>query len=334
MLIKPDIEDEVIISCLWDAYGLKVEEVIFLPLGADLNTAVYRVRVVAGRGYFLKLRRGGFHEAVVLVPRYLADLGIRQVIRPIETKEGRLWASFGLFKVILCPYVEGVNGIDAGLTEGQWVEFGETVKRLHSVGISAAITSSVPMEMFSSKWRAVVMAFLGRLENEVFCEPVAVEMALFLKAKTQEVRRIVRRAEELAGLLRGQPIEYVLCHGDIHGWNLLINTAGALYVVDWDTLIFAPKERDLMFIGAGIGDSGRRSIEEEQLFYKGYGETTINHAAIAYYRYERVIEDIGVYCEQIFLSDEGGDDRLQLFEYLKSNFLSNGTIERANEADR
>ena len=43
MLEKPDIRDENIIACLLNEYGLLVVQVIFLPLGADLNTAVYRV---------------------------------------------------------------------------------------------------------------------------------------------------------------------------------------------------------------------------------------------------------------------------------------------------
>ena len=43
MLIKPDLKDEEIIACLRDAYGLDIATVSFLPLGADFNTAVYRV---------------------------------------------------------------------------------------------------------------------------------------------------------------------------------------------------------------------------------------------------------------------------------------------------
>jgi spectinomycin phosphotransferase len=38
--------------------------------------------------------------------------------------------------------------------------------------------------------------------------------------------------------------------------TLIVDKENALYIVDWDTLIFAPVERDLMFIGAGIWDSG------------------------------------------------------------------------------
>lgn len=43
MLEKPDIQDESIIVCLQGEYGLNVVRLVFLPLEADLNTAVYRV---------------------------------------------------------------------------------------------------------------------------------------------------------------------------------------------------------------------------------------------------------------------------------------------------
>ena len=334
MLIRPDLADEEIVRCLRDAYGLNVDKISFLPLGADLNTVIYCITTSSQTDYFLKLRRGEFIDAAVTVPKYLADLVIKQVIPPLVTEAGRLWASLASFKAILYPYVEGRNGMEVKLSDQQWIEFGATMKKFHSADIPPTITSGVQRETFPSKWRETVKTFLGRIEDEVFGEPVAEEMALFLKSKSREILKLVRCAENLARLLQKQPLDYVLCHADIHGWNLLIDKEGALYVVDWDTLIFAPKERDLMFIGAGIGDSGRTPLEEEVLFYKGYGQININQAAIAYYRYERVIEDIGVYCEQIFLSDEGGEDRIRSFEYLQSNFLPNGTIERACQSDK
>lgn len=102
--------------------------------------------------------------------------------------------------------------------------------------------------------------------------------------------------------------------------------------MDWDTLVFAPKERDLMFIGAGIGDTGRTPFEEEALFYQGYGPVGINQDAIAYYRFERIIEDIGEYCKHIFLSDEDTEERMQSFAYVQANFRPNGTIERAYQS--
>ena len=43
MLEHPDLQDEHIIACVQDAYRVSVVHVAFLPLGADRNTAVYRV---------------------------------------------------------------------------------------------------------------------------------------------------------------------------------------------------------------------------------------------------------------------------------------------------
>ncbi|MBL3285104.1 Phosphotransferase family protein [Rickettsiales endosymbiont of Paramecium tredecaurelia] len=333
MLIKPNLKNEEIIACLRDAYGLTIEKVVFLPLGADFNTAVYRVTTTDGADHFLKLGSGGFLEASVSVPKYLADLDIKQVIPPLATKTGQLWAGLASFKAILYPYVEGRNGVETKLSEDHWFQFGAAIKKLHSTDISASITKDVSRETFSSKWRETVKAFLVRIESEVFEEPVAVKMALLLKSKRCEILKLVERAEELAFAIQKQPIDYVLCHADMHGWNLFVDKENALYIVDWDTLIFAPVERDLMFIGAGIWVSSLTAAEEESLFYQGYGQTKINQDAMAYYRFERIIQDIGDYCEYIFLSDEGGDNRMQCFEYLKSNFVPKGTIERAYQAD-
>ena len=334
MLIKPDLKDEEIIACLLDAYGLTIDKILFLPLGADFNTAVYRVTTNNGSDYFLKLRSGEFLEASVSVPKYLADLGIKQVIPPLVTKTGELGASLASFKAILYPYVEGHNGVDDKPSDNHWVQFGATVKKLHSLSIPSSITQDVSRETFSSKWRETVKAFLMCIENEVFEEPVAVKMAAFLKSKRCEILKLVKRAEKLAITIQKQPLDYILCHADMHGWNLIVDKEGALYIVDWDTLIFAPVERDLMFVGAGIWDSSLTAAEEESLFYQGYGQITINKDVLCYYRFERIIQDIGDYCEYIFLSDEGGEDRMQCFEHLQPVFLPNGAIERACQSDK
>lgn len=334
MLEKPELKDEKIINCLKTEYGLSVEKIAFLPLGADLNTAVYRVVTNDETVYFLKLRRGEFDEAAVAVPKYLSDLGIKQIIPSLTTQTGQLWASLAPFKVILYPYVEGHNGFERNLSDQQWVEFGAALKRFHTADIPSAITSSIQREKFSPQWRDTVKMFLERIEAETFDEPVAVEMAAFLKIKGDETLELVKRAERFAQMLQEQPPEFILCHADIHAWNLLIDDNDAFYMVDWDTLIFAPKERDLMFVGGGLGGNGHTPREEEALFYQGYGQTQIDPIAMAYYRYERIIEDIAVYCGQIFLSDEGGEDRKQSLEYLKSNFLPNCTIEMACQSDK
>jgi spectinomycin phosphotransferase len=334
MLEKPDVKDEKIITCLKYEYGLSIDKIAFLPLGADLNTAVYRAVADDETPYFVKLRRGDFDEASVTVPKFLSDLGIKQIIPALPTETGQLWASLPPYTVILYPFVEGHNGFEVHLSDQQRVEFGTALKQLHTAAIPAAITNKVRREVFSPRWRETVKLCLARIEQETFDEPMAVELAAFLKTKRAETFELVKRAEQLASALQAQTPEFILCHGDIHGWNLLLDVNNLLYIVDWDTLIFAPKERDLMFIGIGLGGYGHTRQEEEILFYQGYGQTQVNPIALAYYRYERIIEDIAVICEQIFLSDEGGQDRKQALEILKAQFLPNSSIKIAYQSDK
>ena len=156
-----------------------------------------------------------------------------------------------------------------------------------------------------------------------------------MKSKRDEITHLIERTEQLASELQSKPLELVLCHTDIHGRNILISDDDKLHVVivDWDNPILAPKERDLMFIGGGI-DEIWKSKREEAVFYEGYGKTEINLSALAYYRYERVIEDLVVICEQLLLTDEGGADRERSYGWFTSNFEPGSTIEIAEKTDR
>ena len=69
MLEKPDLPDRIILAGLQEAYGLQAYQLTFLPLGADVNTAVYRAVARDGAAYFLKLRKVGFDPISVTVPQ-------------------------------------------------------------------------------------------------------------------------------------------------------------------------------------------------------------------------------------------------------------------------
>lgn len=334
MLEKPDLQDEKIIACLQDEYGLLVVQVAFLPLGADRDTAVYRVVADDETPYFLKLRGGVFGEIAVALPKFLSDQGIVQIIAPLATKTGQLWASLDAFKLILYPFVEGHNGYEVNLSDRPWVDFGTALKRIHTAVVPPALSRRIQQETYSPQWREIVKTFLERVEDDAFDDPIAVKLAAFLKARRDEILDLVGRAERLAQALQARSPEFILCHSDIHAGNILIDANDAFYIVDWDDPILAPKERDLMFVGGGQFGAGHSPQEEGALFYRGYGQTQIDPIALAYYRYERIIQDIAVFCEQIFLTNEGGEDREQSFQYLTSNFLPNGVLEIAYKSDK
>ncbi len=334
MLTKPDVQDEEIVACLENEYGLPGIQITFLPLGADFDTAAYRASAKNGTAYFVKLRRGDFEKIAVTLPKVLSEQGIRQIIPPLPTSTGGLWASLGVFRLILYPFVEGRDGYDAALSEHQWRALGVALRAVHSLQVPAALRRSIPQESYSPQWREAVRMFLERLEHDVFEEPVAAELGRFLRARREQTLHMVWRAEELAAALQAHALDLVVCHSDIHAGNVLLTAGDDLYIVDWDSPVLAPKERDLMFVGGGLFGRWYSADEEERAFYQGYGAVKLETNALAYYRYERIVQDIAAYCDLIFSSGEGGEDREQSLRYVQLNYQPGGTIEQAYRADR
>lgn len=329
MLTPPDIPDAALVTALREAYGLDGATVTFLPLGADTSTAVYRADLLAGQPLFVKLRRGAIDEASVVVPRWLADRGVAQVIPPLPARDGRLWAPLAGFTLICYPFVEGHDGFEVELSEEHWRAFGTAMAALHSAGAPAGLAATLRRERFDPAWRAHVRGFMATLESAAPPDQAAADLVAFLREQHAEVAELAARAEALAAELRADPPPFVLCHGDAHAGNVLVDQAGALYLVDWDTIVLAPKERDLMFVGGAQGFRGCSPEEELARFTRGYGSAPVDRRALAYYRYERIVQDLAAFWDQLFLSPDGGEDRALALRYVKDNFRPGGTIDAA-----
>lgn len=333
MLEKPDLADELIVRCLDAEFGLRAAEIAFLPLGADRNTAVYRV-AADGRTFFCKLRGGVFDETSVTLPRYLSEQGIAQIIAPLTGRSGQLWGSLGAYKVILYPFVAGRDGYEQALSAEQWRAYGAALRRIHSLALPAALAGRIRREDFSGHWRATARGLVERAAVETHADPVSAGTAALLREQRAVILDLVGRAERLAAKLKKRPGERVLCHSDLHAGNFLLAADGAFFIVDWDDPILAPRERDLMFVGGGQVASWLGPEDEERLFYGGYGPGPVDQEALAYYRYERIVVDIAAFCEQILLPGSGDEDREQSLRYLASNFDSGGVLEIAERMER
>lgn len=330
MLEKPNIADEDIAACLRGAYGLEVAGVAFLPLGADVNTAVFCATTSAQTDYFVKLRRGEFGETAVSLPKYLHDQGNAHIVPPLPTLAGGLWGELGDYRVILYPFVAGRNGYEVGLTEVQWRQFGAAVRQLHTAMLPPTLWEQIPRYHTTNRWREAVRGLLA--VGEPFVDGLARETAVFLQSQQDDLLALIARAEQLSTVVDSLT-DLVVCHADLHAGNLLLDQSGRLFVVDWDTLLLAPRERDLLFVGGGLLGSWCSAAEEVALFAAGYGETAVNRAALAYFRYDRLLEDIALYGEELLFSDADSPDRVQALYYLQTNFRPNGTIALARQAD-
>lgn len=293
----------MIAACLAAQYGLRPASITFLPIGNDFKAAVYRVVATEGTAYFLKIRFGPAFEPGLLAPRALCDLGIRNILAPLRTKTSRLWCPLdedGGATVVLYPFVQGENAKIVGLSDDQWREFGSTLRAVHASGLEARYRDLLRTEDFALPAAAVVRRLMAGLSDAAFASPAAMDFARFWLDNAARIHELLARVEALGSRLRAKLFAQVLCHGDIHGANILVAEDGRIWLVDWDGPLLAPRERDLLFVvGSRIG----RWVtpREEDVFFAGYGPTEIDAEALAYYRYERRIEDFGENGERVFL---------------------------------
>jgi spectinomycin phosphotransferase len=288
VLTKPGIPDETIVKCATESFGLRISNAIFLPIGADVNNAVYRLTTHDAARYLLKLRRGTFDEIAVRLPAYLHARGISRVMAPLATPTKALWANAHGFAWVLYPFFEGKTGFEVSLSATQWIALGETIRAVQSESLQVELLSRLPRESYSARDRTIVKRLDAELEQRSFGDSVAARFADLWTAKRDDVRTIVGRAEQLASEMEQGHGEFVLCHSDLHARNVLLRGEDELVIIDWDEPILAPKERDLMFVGGGVGGIWNDPSEAGR-FYKGYGPAEIDAVALAYYRYERIV---------------------------------------------
>lgn len=328
MLEKHILSDITIISCLNTNYGIKVATLTFIPIGADINASTYKALTLDQTSYFIKLKREYQHDTSVGIVELLRSAGIEQIIPPVKTIHGKTTQHIDDFTLIVYPFVDGQDGFNRNLTDDQWVKLGKALKQVHKLEVPPSIQNQIRKETYSAKWRDAVRLIYPLIETDPIADEIGLKLHTFMKKNMPAIRRLVDRAEQLGRKLLEQSLEFVLCHSDIHAGNVLMDESSDIYLVDWDEPIMAPKERDLMFIGGGVGTIWNKPLEEK-LFYRGYGKTEINSTALAYYRHERVVEDIAEYCQALLLKTAGGNNRLEMYRHFIDMFEPQGVVEIA-----
>jgi spectinomycin phosphotransferase len=327
------LEKQSIIKCLNTDYRIEVVMLTLLPLGADMNASVYKAVSRDQTSYFVKLKRGHQHDIGIAIVELLHDAGFKEIIPPIKTILGLSTQPIEDFTLIVYPFVEGQDGFSRNLTDNQWFKLGNALKQVHEIDVPTAIQTRVRKEVYSPKWREAVRALYTHMEAESMGDEIALKLLKFMKANILAIRRLVDRAEQLGQQLQDQSHKLVLSHSDIHGGNVLIDGNDAIYIVDWDDPIMAPKERDLMFIGGGVANVWNKA-HEEAFFYQGYGATAINRTLLTYYRHERIVEDIAEYGHALLLTTSGCEaDRLEMYKQFIGMFDPNGVVDIAFKTD-
>jgi spectinomycin phosphotransferase len=280
---QPRIPEERLRACLQDQYDLIPITLEFLPRGHDYNAGVYRVVSEQGIAYLLKVTSRLLYEPSCLVPRYLRDRGITSVVAPIPTRSSALWAKLMDWTVIVYPWISGDSSL-TGMTNQQWKEVGSIFKRIHQLRLQPESFPSLRKETFDptvyARW---VRTFeTQHLHSQHGGSDSSRALRASWVAHQSTIHTAVTSLEKLAEMLKAYSFPYVICHADLHPANLLRDQHGHVFVIDWDEVMLAPKERDFIF------------IREPQAgaFWEGYGQREIDWMLLSYYLWERVIQDV------------------------------------------
>jgi spectinomycin phosphotransferase len=332
LIKKPNISDEKVISALQEHYSISAIGVEFLPLGLDSSAWAYRVEA-ENAIYFLKLRKEIPNPVGILIPRFLKEQGIRQVMAPLSTKDGEAWASVDGFFFIPYPFITGERVMDIGMSDAHWIEFGFALKQLHSTQPTPELLHQIKRETFVPNQLDYAKRLHGQIKAHNYDDPFQKELAAFWLEHYGMISTILERTEALSKRIQETELEFVLCHADIHTANLLLSDDDKIYIVDWDETILAPKERDMLFvIGSIFNDTS--DGQWEQLFFEGYGKTNVDPLALAYYRYDWCVEDMGEFAQDVFGRENiGAETKLNSIRWFTSLFAQGNSVDIALNTD-
>lgn len=256
-------------------YGLMHVRLTPAPRGFVAET--YYVDSDSGR-YFAKLVRPPF-DVPTLAPtlpvlRELRQLGIAQITYPIPALDGRLSLDLNGGLLVLFNYVAG-----------EWVfdfPFEPYVRLLASIhGLSDQIQTPLPRETFELTFMNDLLAVCERLWTDTFDHPQEHALAQWASARRSDLLRDIGIAEAAIKQLQSADLPFILTHGDAPG-NILYD-GQQVVLVDWDTVLLAPRERDTWFHRY---DANFLPLYRQ--FVPGYD---FDPTAYRFYLYKRYLED-------------------------------------------
>ncbi len=251
------------------AWGVAVDSLEYLPIGFGSHHWVATDGL--GLRHFVtadelssESRRGdevsalGLHlRSALAAAADLCAVGCDFVVAPIATRANDPFVRLDRYAVALYPFIEGrrfdvADSFDEVDREGVL----DMVATLHRVP-TAAIRPP-PTDGFVVPW---LDQLDGSMHREVAVTgPYAATASELLIDHEVELRRLIARYRALVARYVSDPGPVVITHGEIHPGNVMATSEGWV-IVDWDTVLLAPPERDLWRLAADGGPGLRGYVE-------------------------------------------------------------------------
>ncbi|WP_063822794.1 phosphotransferase enzyme family protein [Kribbella flavida] len=282
-------------------FGFAVVELTPVHTGADLAADVWKA-LTTDSLYAVKWSGGGT-DAGPLAAAYLADRGVKGVPAPVRTRDGQLWSMREGRRLTVAPWVKGRQAAETGLSDEQWTAYGVLLAEVHSTGPSEQLQRVLPrLNPINARMPALARQLHQRLTTAAPADEIEAELADVWAANHDTIARLL----ELAATLQPPQTTRVICHADPHLGNV-ITTGTAIHLIDWDDVVLAPREQDLLFLLGGMGSLGPTSPAQREAFFAGYGPVELDPDNLQYYRHARALEDVALWAEQAITGPDRAD---------------------------
>jgi aminoglycoside phosphotransferase (APT) family kinase protein len=307
--VEIPINREALLEIVQNVYGLNVAQLEYLGVGM---VSAYRV-IGPGGAYFLKLfpdtpfgreaaaRLEGEHA---LLNALRENNILERIPTPVRALNGLTRSSFDGMTFAVYEFIEGETlwGHEESVLE----DIAVTLGRLHA-GVSRLLAQRLqlpfPNEDFSLPFEAQLMDDLRTLERAGRGDrPGVLALRDLLLPRRDELLEIMARAKYFQRLARSRSHRNVVAHTDLHGGNLLLDPAGRLWALDWETARVAPAEHDLWMYHANLA-------EFLPHYEAARGEPCkLGADLFGFYFYRWTLEDLAVDVKQI-VNDSTSDEQ-------------------------
>jgi spectinomycin phosphotransferase len=242
------------------------------------------------------------------------EAGLEFVVAPVVSEGGAVLRRLDRrYAIRVEPFVGGIATEDG---EFECPEdrrrMGMLLGRLHAA--SERVPAGLPRrEDFAIAGRAALEAALATLESPWGSGPFAEPARELLRAHAEELRERLGAHDRLVECVRDSPGAWVVTHGEPHSANVMREPDGGLRLVDWDTALVAPRERDLWM----TLDTDMAGWDE----YRGViGAVNLEERALHLYRERWALAEICAYVAEFRQPHEETEDTRaswrELGEYL------------------
>ena len=212
------------------------------------------------------------------------EAGLNFVIAPLLTATGRVAARLSeRYSLVIHPYVIGT---EAG-EDGEFTNAGDRQAVVDMlIQLHGAQAGQPNVDDFVVPHLDTLQAMIRHTSGAWCGGPYAQRAQELLRTHASDLHALIAAYHGLARRVAAQPERMVITHGEPHAGNVIV-TADGLVLVDWDTTLAAPPERDLWDLG---GDDA--SLLDH---YAATTGTEIDDAALSLYRLWFDLAEVGGY---------------------------------------